>query len=132
MKTFIATFLLVFSTQLLANQLCTVHIDNEGLSKTQLKTVRIKIKALNFIEVKATDRANYKIVLKKESYFNPYGMPAFFMRQYNLDLYENDRLIYETYHSGVFPAFKSLKKLLVNLEEDITFCPNPNPIDLWD
>jgi hypothetical protein len=131
MKLTFSILLAIFSSQLMANQICSVHLENKDLSKRQMKNVRTLIKKLNFVEVKASEHANYRMEFEKDSFINIHGYPAFFMTQYTVDLYENGYLSYESHANGRYPGLGSLKRLMNNIEKDVTFCPNPNPSDFW-
>lgn len=122
MKKFLFLALLLINLSSWANQPCTIHIEAEGFNTLQTARAAKLLKKLNYQVVSKSEHANYKLLLKKERYFNVYGYPHFFMREINLEFYSNDIKLYDTFSSDGFPVYEALGEVLDDLEVNENFC----------
>jgi hypothetical protein len=122
MKKMILLSMLLISSYTFANQLCTIHIDAKDFNSIQISRVTKLLQNLNYKVVSKSERANYKVKLEKNSYFNLYGYPHFFMREISLDFYGNGVKLYETFSSDGFPVYRALGQVLDDLEVNENFC----------
>ena len=115
----ITLFLLILTFKAFS---CDAFIsDIKSSSKRRVATVIVQKGFRITDNIKSSD---IQVIVKKESYFNIYGYPHFFMRNVNIDVMFDGATLYDDHQSDGFPVYVAFSRIIEGLEHSSFRCVN--------